>query len=106
LMATLASFGALVFLLIFAAVVCAFISANAGKKADQSAKVLCTAIPVGSEIEAIVRAEAKNTDGSRLLVYEGNYRFLFKGGLFHSSECAVNTLNGKVISVQFKSDDY
>jgi hypothetical protein len=100
-----AAVGGLVLLVVLSTAAVVGYDRYADVKAGRAAQMLCAAIPVGSDINAVIEAAARRGDGNRLEFYEGVHHFRFQAGLLHSDDCAVTSLDGKVVSVRVEKND-
>ena len=90
----------------FALLVVAGIIANvSGARADDKAKAMCAAIPIGSTL-ASAQATARRLQAKEIPYPAGTHRFVFHGGVFHQAECALEVSNGVVTKKGFQVDDY
>lgn len=80
-------------------------NAYADRLADQAARKFCRTIRVGSDIDAVIAAASQRGDGNRLEVYEGEHHFRFQAGMLHTCDCALKTMDGKVVAVRVYRND-
>ncbi|MEO8002843.1 MAG: hypothetical protein ABI644_13290 [Arenimonas sp.] len=97
--------GSVVLLLVLALLGYGAYSVYANDKADKEAKLLCERIHKGSEISTFISTADAGKQKHRLVVYENKYRFIYYGAIFHTSECVVDTTNGKIVSAEMIVND-
>jgi|GEM_PF-4621194 len=100
LLALVIGIGSVVLLVVLALVGYGVYSVYANDEADKEADLLCGRIKKGSEIKNVIALADAGKEKRRLVVYENKYRFIFYGAIFHSSECVVDTFDGKVVSAK------
>ena len=106
LLAVCIAIAAIVLFIVLAFVAYIGYSVYANNKADQAAEMLCgNILRIGSEIRSVIDTAAKSGDRNRLVINEGEHRFIFYGAIFHSCEYVVTGLNGKVVSVHLRLND-
>lgn len=97
--------GSLVLLVVLTFVGYGVYSVHANDKADKEARALCSRIRKGSGIKSAIALADAGKEEHRLVVYENKYRFIYYGAIFHSSECLVDTSDGKVVAAAMIVND-
>lgn len=101
----LIAIGSIVLLIVLAGVALGFYSVRVNSRMDAAGKKFCNAIHPGMPIEAVIKRAERSGEKYRMMEYEGKYRFMFQGAMFHSAICEVQAMGGKVEKAEFEIYD-
>ena len=87
-------------------VILGFLAGLSGERADDNAKAVCAAIPVGSTLAAAQAIARKQPNPPKELDLRETYRLAYHGALFHQAECNLEMKDGVVVAKTFGVDDY